>query len=119
MNRSAEFLSLLVLVSYAGISSANSCDNADQIVLREVSKILAIQEADLKISQPFSKQAVVGDALDVVESIMAVEDVLNIKIDDQKLDARIGSSGVNDLAETLTIKVLQDVAIEACKGNNK
>ncbi len=83
---------------------------ADAAVLRHSASILGVPVGKLRVDQPYARQVVAGDALDVIEIVMAIEDDLDIVIDDAALDVAAGASGVEDIAKRLTIAKLQQVA---------
>lgn len=85
---------------------------ANAAVLRHISAILRVPVDKLKVDLPFSKQVVPGDALDIVEIVMAIEDDLRIEINDEALDKKIGSKNVSELPQKLTIKMLQETVNE-------
>lgn len=93
----------------SGRPSAEVTRLADAAVLKHSASILGIPVARLRIDQPYARQVVAGDALDVIEIVMAIEEDLNIAIDDAALDVSVGASGVEDIAERLTIARLQQV----------
>lgn len=100
------WLIILLLVSNAALSGKPI--DTDAAVLKNIATILQIPVAKLKVDAPFSKQIVPGDALDIVEIVMAIEDDLQIEINDDALDKQIGSKGISDLPKKLTPKVLQE-----------
>lgn len=83
---------------------------ADAAVLKHSASILRVPVGKLRVDQPYARQVVAGDALDVIEIVMAIEDDLDIVIDDAALDVAAGASGVEDIAKRLTIAKLQQVA---------
>ncbi|WP_338844521.1 hypothetical protein V8J88_12830 [Massilia sp. W12] len=87
--------------------------NPEAVVLSITANILHTDSALLQPEAPFAQQhPVSADALDVVEIIMAVEDALQLKIDDSELDRRIGASDESELAQKLTIRQLQSYVRE-------
>ena len=73
---------------------------------------MKIEPEKIKVELPFALQNPPGDALDIVEIVMAVEDDLGIKMSDRELDARAGSRGVQDIAQKLTVRHIQQFAGE-------
>ncbi len=102
------FLVLGLSVFTSAISQTVHIDT-DAIVLKNTAEIMKLKPEQLKVELPFSKQIIPGDALDLVEIVMAVEDELGIEIDDDKLDAKVGANGVEDIAQKLTIKKFQEI----------
>jgi acyl carrier protein len=93
----------------SGAASAEVVRRADAAVLKHSANILGVPVDRLRVDQPYARQVVASDALDVIEIVMAVEEDLNIAIDDATLDVSVGASGVEDIAERLTIARLQQV----------
>jgi acyl carrier protein len=67
---------------------------------------------------PFSKQSKPADELDIVEIVMAVEDELDISIEDKALNAQAGVSNFKDAQRKLTVKDLQQVAAVLYRARN-
>lgn len=95
--------------SGGAVPSAQITRLADETVLKHSASILGIPIGKLRVDRPYANQAVAADALDIVEIVMAIEEDLDITIDDDALDASIGASGVADIARRLTIARLQRV----------
>lgn len=91
------------------VASAQATRLADAAVLKHSAIVLGIPVGRLQVDRPYANQAVAGDALDIVEIIMAIEDDLDITIDDDAINAAVGASGVADIAKRLTIAKLQQV----------
>jgi acyl carrier protein len=89
--------------------STEAARRADAAVLRHSASILGVPVDKLRLERSYARQVVAGDALDVIEIIMAIEEDLDIAIDDAALDVSAGASGVEDIAERLTIARLQQV----------
>lgn len=102
------------------VTSAQAARLADAAVLKHSAIVLGIPVGRLQVDRPYASQVVAGDALDIVEIIMAIEDDLNIAIDDDAINAVVGASGVTDIARRLTIAKLQQVvrSILAQRPNN-
>ena len=84
----------------------------DQVVIKHTAEILGIAAKDLRTQFSFSQQLKPGDALDIVEIIMAIEDELSIEISDDALDRKVGAKGTADLPQKLTIRQLQELVRE-------
>lgn len=91
----------------SGASHTHIAQLADATVLKHSASILGVPVDRLRVGQPYARQIVAGDALDVIEIVMAVEEDLDIAIDDAALDVSAGASGVENIAERLTIAKLQ------------
>jgi acyl carrier protein len=107
---------ILIIISAVASSTAiaRDCASSDDVVVNRVSEILNISITQLVLEKKFSEQNPAGDALDIVEIIMAIEDSLNIEINDRELDTRIGSKSITDLPHKLTIKTLQQFTNDTC-----
>jgi len=105
---------IIITAVTSNTAIARDCSSSDNVVINRVSEILNISKSQIVLGNNFSEQSPAGDALDIVEIIMAIEDNLNIEINDQELDARIGSTSVTELPHKLTIKTLQQFTKEAC-----
>ena len=70
------------------------------------------------MDRSYAEQASAGDALDIVEIVMAVEEDLGIAIDDEAIYRAAGAKDVDDLARELSIAEFQAVvraALSAAK----
>jgi acyl carrier protein len=115
MKQRINFIWLTILLTIPVTVNADICKSSYDVVINKSSKILRIPKNEIVVTKSFSEQIPPGDALDIVEIIMEIEDSLNIEINDKKLDEKIGSKDIKDLPKKLTIKVLQETAEEACK----
>ena len=106
---------LTILLALSSTALSDTCKNSDEVVINKSSEILGTPKNKLVVSKTFSQQNPAGDALDIIEIIMAIEDSLHIEINDKELDEKTGSSDVTELPNKLTIKLLQETAAEACK----
>jgi acyl carrier protein len=96
--------------------SADHCNEIDNVVINEVSKILGVKVEELKVSLPIADQKIAGDELDVVEIVMSIEEALGIEMSDDKIDAKAGNPSLSMLPRRLTIKMLQEIAKDSCKS---
>jgi acyl carrier protein len=81
---------------------------SSQRILEIIAATMNTTPANLKVDETFSKQNPPADGLTVVEITMAVEEGLDIEIKDKDLDATVGATGPDDLAEKMTIKQFQE-----------
>ncbi|WP_082806468.1 phosphopantetheine-binding protein [Aquipseudomonas alcaligenes] len=114
--RKAIGLVISLLITCPVYSAQNSCSTAGDAVMGAISSILGIPEKEISIKSPFSEQAKAGDALDVIEIIMTIEENLNVEIPDHSIDQKTGSTDITDLPNKLTVEMLQEIAISACSN---
>ena len=94
-------------------------EQIDRAVLEEVAKVLETRPVALTPTAPFSEQPVAGDALDIVEATMAIEVRLSVDLDDEAMERACGATGVDDIAQKLTIAALQRFARQACDEKHR
>ena len=109
-------LATCLLSTLPAYSAQNSCSTAETSVLNATSSIIGIPAKDLAIKSAFSEQAIAGDALDIVEIIMTIEEDLNIEIPDHLIEQKTNSSDVTDLPHNLTIEMLQEIVTSECSN---
>lgn len=108
------FVPALVLDAQATPRAAtNAQQRADASVLKQSSMILGIPVARLRVDRSYAEQASPGDALDIVEIVIAVEEDLEIAIDDDAIYRAADAKGTSDLARQLSIAEFQGVVREA------
>ena len=85
---------------------------AHRSVLQRTAEILEMRVEDVVPDKSFAEQASPGDALDVIEVVMAVEEDLGIEIPDEMLDAAVPPEARDASAypSALTILELQRIA---------
>jgi acyl carrier protein len=81
--------------------------SSDIVVVECVAERLGMQPKDVRPDLSIAKQSKPGDDLDFIEILMAIEETLNIEINDDLLSKWAGVDDSADLAESLTIKQLQ------------
>ena len=113
------YLFLVLLLVASKSAHAEKSIDTDAAVLKNIAAILQIPVHKLRIAVAFSKQIVPGDALDIVEIVMAIEDNLKITINDDELDKQVGSKSIADLPQKLTVKMLQEIVRENYARTNK
>lgn len=87
---------------------------ADAVVLRRSAAVLAVPARRLRVERPYAAQpGGGGDALDIFEIVMAVEEDLGIAIHDDAIYRAAGVDDVDSLAQGLSIAELQAVVREA------
>lgn len=86
---------------------------ADAVVLRHSAAVLAVPARRLRVERPYAAQPGGGDALDIFEIVMAVEEDLGIAINDDAIYRAAGVDDVDSLAQGLSIAELQAVVREA------
>ena len=92
---------------------ASPQQRADACVLKHSSAILGIPVGQLRVGQAYAEQVGGGDALNVFEIAMAVEEDLGIAIDDMAIYRAAGTESVDRLAQQLSIAEFQAVVRDA------
>lgn len=90
-----------------------SPNEINQAVLEEIARVLRTSPKELDINKTFRQQRQKADALDIVETIMSIEERLDIEISDDEIDKACGAKGVEDIAEKLTINTFQRIVRES------
>ena len=84
--------------------------DTDKVVLRIVAQTAGMRPEAVRPELAFSRQAVPMDELDLVETIMAIEDALGIAIPDEALGAVNKRKEIVAIADKLTVRRLQESA---------
>lgn len=91
----------------------------NQVVLEEIARILNTKSKELAVNKTFWEQPQKADALDIVETIMSIEERLEIEISDDAIDKACGAKGVEDIAQKLTISTFQRIVRESYSKMHK
>ena len=83
--------------------------DVNTVVVEEVAQQLGLAEDAVKPENVFMAQTNPGDALDIVEATMAIEERLGIAINDDEIDRAAKSRGLTDTPNKLKVSVFQSV----------
>ena len=84
-------------------------------VVEEIAIQLGQSKEAIRPARVFWQQPGRGDALDIVEAVMAIEERLIIEIADSQIDAAVGKVSVNELPRLLKVSALQEIVWQAYK----
>lgn len=111
MNHGVTLIWMAILLSVSATVKADLCETSYDVVISRTSEELHIPKSEIVASKSFSEQKTAGDDFAVLKIVLALEESLGIRISDEQLGEKIGSSGATEL----TVKALQEIAAEVCE----